>query len=189
MKPGNVLVDRGQVKIADFGIARAVGAAPVTLAGLMIGTPAYLSPEQAAGIPATPASDLYSLGVIAYECLTGRPPFGGTALAVALAHQDLPLPPLPRTVPGPVAALVAALTAKDPRYRPASALTVSDWARRAGYDPQVIDAAAGPVLSWALAPAQPACRATRNLPRRVRPRPLLRSPAAAVRLMLAGRAG
>ena len=68
MKPGNVLVDGGQVKITDFGIARAVDAAPMTGTGLVIGTPAYLSPEQVAGRAATPASDLYGLGVIAYEC-------------------------------------------------------------------------------------------------------------------------
>jgi eukaryotic-like serine/threonine-protein kinase len=184
MKPGNMLVDRGRVKIVDFGIAQAVGMAPVTRAGLMIGTPAYLSPEQAAGIPATPASDLYSLGVIAYECLTGKPPFDGTALAVALAHWDLPLPPLPRTVPGPVAQLVVALTAKDPRHRPAIALAVAEWARRIGNDLHVIDAAADPVLSRSLAPAQPACRATRNLPGG-----LLRSSAASVRFLLAGKAG
>jgi len=71
MKPGNMLVDGDQVKIADFGIARAVGAAPMTRAGLLMGTPAYVSPEQVTGIPATPASDLYGLGMIAYECLTG----------------------------------------------------------------------------------------------------------------------
>jgi serine/threonine protein kinase len=153
MKPGNLLIDRGQVKIADFGIARAVGAAPVTRAGLFMGTPAYLSPEQVAGTPATPASDLYSLGVIAYECLTGWPPFQGSALAVASAHRDLPLPPLPRTVPGPVAELVAALTAKDPRYRPADALTVARWADRAGRDLWVIGPEAGPVPIESRAPA------------------------------------
>jgi serine/threonine-protein kinase len=71
MKPGDVLVDGGQVKITDFGIARAVDAVPMTRTGLVIGTPAYLSPEQVAGRAATPASDLYGLGVIAYECLTG----------------------------------------------------------------------------------------------------------------------
>ena len=170
MKPGNVLVDRGRVKIADFGIARAVGAAPVTKAGLMIGTPAYLSPEQVVGVPAMPASDLYSLGVIAYECLTGRQPFHGTPLAVAHAHRDLPLPPLPRTVPRPVAELVAALTAKDPRCRLADALTLAHWAHRASCDPQVVDAVAGPIQTE---PVTPAWTATRSLPRPVPHRRLL----------------
>jgi eukaryotic-like serine/threonine-protein kinase len=140
MKPGNVLVDGGQVKITDFGIARAVDAVPMTRTGLVIGTPAYLSPEQVAGRAATPASDLYGLGVIAYECLTGRPPFQGNALAVALAHRDRPLP---GTVPGPVAKLVAALTAKDPQRRPGDALAVAEWARRVLASPQVAQASAG----------------------------------------------
>jgi serine/threonine-protein kinase len=147
MKPGNVLVDGGQVKITDFGIARAVDAVPMTRTGLVIGTPAYLSPEQVAGRAATPASDLYGLGVIAYECLTGRPPFHGSALAVALAHRDQPLPPLPGTVPGPVAKLVAALTAKDPQRRPGDALAVAQWARRILASPQVAQASAGPVIT------------------------------------------
>jgi serine/threonine protein kinase len=183
MKPGNVLVDRGQVKIADFGIARAVGAAPVTKAGLMIGTPAYLSPEQVVGVPAMPASDLYSLGVIAYECLTGRQPFHGTPLAVARAHRDLPLPPLPRAVPRPVTELIAALTAKDPRRRLADALTLAHWAHRASGDPQVTDAVAGPVQTE---PVTPAWTATRSLPQRVSQRRLLpgrlrRGPAVSIR--------
>jgi eukaryotic-like serine/threonine-protein kinase len=182
MKPGNLLMDGNQVKIADFGIARAIGTASVTQAGLMLGTPAYLSPEQAAGIPATPASDLYSLGVIAYECLSGRPPFGGSALSVALAHLDRPLPPLPRTVPGPVAELVAALTAKDARRRPGDALVAARWARYAGADPQVIKAVAGPAMTRSPAPAEPSCTATRSLSLRLPHRRLLhrrlpRSPA------------
>jgi serine/threonine protein kinase len=87
VKPGNVLVDGGRVKIADFGIAQAAGAVPVTQAGLVMGTPAYLSPERAAGLPATPASDLYGLGMIAYECLTGRPPFQGSPGSRPRAHR------------------------------------------------------------------------------------------------------
>ena len=145
MKPANVLVDGGRVKIADFGIAQAAGAVPLTQAGLVTGTPGYLSPEQVAGLPATPASDLYGLGMIAYECLTGRPPFRGSPLAVAYAHADRPLPSLPATVPAPVAELVAALTAKDPKDRPADALAVAEWAWRTRDHPQVVRAAAGPI--------------------------------------------
>jgi eukaryotic-like serine/threonine-protein kinase len=145
MKPANVLVDDGRVKIADFGIAQAAGAVQETQAGLVTGTPGYLSPEQVAGLPATPASDLYGLGMIAYECLTGRPPFRGSPLAVAYAHMDRPLPSLPATVPTPVAKLVAALTAKDPKDRPGDALAVAEWARRVRDQPQVIRAAAGPI--------------------------------------------
>jgi serine/threonine protein kinase len=153
-----VLVDGGRIKIADFGIAQAAGAVPLTQVGLVTGTPGYLSPEQVAGLPATPASDLYGLGMIAYECLTGRPPFRGSPLAVAYAHADGPLPPLPATVPAPVAELVAALTAKDPEDRPADAPTVAEWARRARDHPQVVRAAAGPIragVSLHYSPARP----------------------------------
>jgi tRNA A-37 threonylcarbamoyl transferase component Bud32 len=122
IKPGNLLVGSdGVVKITDFGIAHAAWSAPLTSTGTLIGTPAYLAPERVAGTAATPASDLYSLGIVAYECLTGAPPFTGMAVEVALAHRDRPLPPLPASVPGGVAALVTELTAKDPAARPASA--------------------------------------------------------------------
>jgi len=124
IKPGNLLVSqRGQVKITDFGIAQATGCAPLTRPGMLIGTPAYLAPERVAGVPATPAADLYALGIVAFQCLTGRLPFDGEPLAVAVAHQERPLPRLPSSVPAEVAALVVSLAAKDPRARPASTAT------------------------------------------------------------------
>ena len=136
--PGNLLVGRdGQVKITDFGIAYAAGSAPLTRTGTLVGTPTYLPPERAAGGPATPASDLYSLGIVGYQCLTGSTPFSGPPLEVAAAHRHLPLPPLPAAVPAGVAGLIADLTAKDPAARPASA---GDVARRAR---QLRDALAG----------------------------------------------
>ncbi len=129
IKPGNLLLaPGGVVKITDFGIARAADSAPVTSTGQLVGTPGYLAPEQAMGEPATPASDLYALGIVAYECLAGAPPFTGPALAVALAHRERPLPPLPGQVPADVAALVLELTAKNPAARPRSA---GEVARRA----------------------------------------------------------
>src|SRR5260370_36061100 len=122
VKPGNLLLAPGdRVKITDFGIAHAAGSAPITRTGILVGTPAYLAPERVAGAPATPASDLYSLGVVAYECLAGAPPFSGTAMEIALSHQLRPLPPLSPHVPAGAAALVAALTATDPAARPATA--------------------------------------------------------------------
>ena len=131
IKPGNLLVGRDdQVKITDFGIAQVAGAARLTRTGTLVGTAAYLAPERATGGPATPASDLYSLDVVAYECLTGEAPFDGEPLAVALAHLQQTMPPLPPSVPGAVAALVADLTAKDPSARPPSATDVSGRAER-----------------------------------------------------------
>jgi eukaryotic-like serine/threonine-protein kinase len=122
IKPGNLLVSPdGTVKITDFGIAYAAGSAPLTRTGALIGTPAYLAPERVNGSSAGPASDLYSLGIVAYECLTGAQPFTGTPMEVALSHQYQSLPPLPPGVPLPVAALVAELTARDPAGRPADA--------------------------------------------------------------------
>jgi serine/threonine protein kinase len=131
IKPQNLLVTRdGQVKITDFGIASAAGSAMATGTGVLVCTPAYLAPERAVGAAATPGADLYALGIVAYECLTGRLPFTGEPLAVMLAHRDEPLPPMPPSVPREAAALVAALTAKDPRARPASAAEVAAQAIR-----------------------------------------------------------
>jgi len=130
IKPGNLLVDRsGMVKITDFGIAYALGSAPLTRTGTLLGTPAYLAPERVNGQAAGPQSDLYSLGMVAYECLTGSLPFAGTAMEIALAHQHQTLPPLPAAVPRQVAELIARLTARDPARRPASAAIVATRAR------------------------------------------------------------
>jgi eukaryotic-like serine/threonine-protein kinase len=129
IKPANLLLaPGGLVKITDFGIAQATDATAVTGTGQLLGTPGYLAPERAMGASATSASDLYALGIVAYECLAGAPPFTGPALAVALAHQERALPPLPCQVPREVAALVLELTAKDPADRPCSAGEVARWA-------------------------------------------------------------
>jgi serine/threonine-protein kinase len=97
IKPGNLLITRdGQVKITDFGIARAVLAAHLTQSGMVMGTAQYVSPEQASAGPITTATDIYSLGVVAYECLAGRPPFTAeTPIALALAHVRNRPPRLP----------------------------------------------------------------------------------------------
>ena len=126
IKPGNLLVSGDdQVKITDFGVAQLAGAARVTRTGALVGTPAYLAPERAAGDMATPAGDLYALGIVAYHCLTGRVPFDGEPLAVAVAHLHRDMPPLPPSVPAGIAALVTDLTAKDPSARPPSAQDVA----------------------------------------------------------------
>jgi serine/threonine-protein kinase len=130
IKPGNLLVTpEGAIKVTDFGIARAMEAAPVTQTGTVLGTAQYVSPEQAQGLPLTPATDLYSLGVVAYECLSGRTPFlAESAVAIALLHLNEPPPPLGVDVPAPVRQLVLALLAKDPAQRPGSALELADRA-------------------------------------------------------------
>jgi hypothetical protein len=126
IKPGNLLLrSDGLVKVTDFGIAHADGETAVTQPGMLIGTPAYLAPERVSGAPATPAADLYALGVVTHQCLTGQVPFAGEALAVALAHLDRGMPALPPSVPPAVAALVTKLTRKDPAARPPSAWDVA----------------------------------------------------------------
>jgi serine/threonine-protein kinase len=119
IKPGNLLITPGgQVKITDFGIAKVAHEAPVTRSGMVMGTAQYISPEQAAGREASPASDIYSLGVVAYECLAGRLPFNSdNTVAIALAHVREAPPPLPEDVPPPVARLVMTMLAKDPAAR------------------------------------------------------------------------
>ena len=123
VKPANLIVGpNGTVKVTDFGIARAIGAASLTDAGQVFGTAHYMSPEQATGNQVTSASDIYSLGVVAYEMFAGRRPFEAeTPLAVSTAHIHSPVPPLPPGVPEAVADLIRESLAKDPAARPASA--------------------------------------------------------------------
>ena len=119
IKPANLLVTPArQMKITDFGIARAADGVGLTQTGQVMGTPQYLSPEQARGGTATPASDVYSLGCVAFECLAGRRPFvADSPVATALAHLREPVPPLPDEVPADLAAVVRRALAKEPRER------------------------------------------------------------------------
>jgi len=119
VKPGNVLVRRdGVVKITDFGIAWSAGSVPLTKTGQVVGTASYLSPEQAAGAHASAASDVYSLGMVGYECLTGRRAFDGdNSVTIALRHlRDQP-EPLPDDVPAGIRTLVERAIVKDPAQR------------------------------------------------------------------------
>jgi serine/threonine protein kinase len=123
LKPSNILFDsEGRAKIADFGIARTAGAAGLTEVGTILGTAAYISPEQAAGRQATTASDVYSFGVILFRMLTGRLPFESPdGLALAAMHRDLPAPPvsdLRPDTPPLLESVAAAALAKSPTDRP-----------------------------------------------------------------------
>jgi serine/threonine-protein kinase len=123
IKPGNLLITPdGRVKITDFGIARIADQVPLTATGQVMGTVQYLSPEQASGHPASPSTDIYSLGIVAYECLAGRRPFTGESqVAIAMAQINEAPPELAVTIAEPVRNLVYACIAKRPEDRPATA--------------------------------------------------------------------
>jgi len=191
IKPGNLLITPdGRVKITDFGIARIADQVPLTATGQVMGTVQYLSPEQASGKPASPATDIYSLGIVAYEALAGKRPFTGESqVAIAMAQiNDIP-PELPPSIPEPVRNLVFACIAKNPKDRPASAahlaraaqfLRRGDVAAAAAAVPGVLST--GVLDSVAAAPAAAGTAATQVLggaaappapPARTRPSPWL----------------
>jgi len=192
IKPANILfTSGGSVRITDFGIAHAVGSTPVTSTGMVMGTPGYIAPERVSGAQAGPASDLYALGIVAYECLAGSQPFAGGALDVAIAHRDRPLPPLPVSVPAEVAAFVMTLTAKDPAWRPATAGAAADLAGRLRDDLLSQGRNARPVPSVASAGPPPTVaddvhsRLRRRRPLAVAALPRRRRPLAVAALTLA----
>ncbi len=171
IKPGNLLITPdGRVKITDFGIARIADQVPLTATGQVMGTVQYLSPEQASGHPASPTTDIYSLGIVAYEGLAGRRPFTGESqVAIAMAQiNDVP-PELPATVPEPVRNLILACIAKDPADRPASAahlaraaqaLRRGDVAAAAASVPAILGGAAGGAGATKMLPTAGATQAT-----------------------------
>jgi eukaryotic-like serine/threonine-protein kinase len=119
VKPGNILVRTdGVVKLTDFGIAKAADAVPVTRSGMVMGTAHYIAPEQASGAEAGPASDVYSLGIVGYECLAGHRPFrADSAVAVAMMQVREEPPPLPNSVPSGARELIEVALVKDPAQR------------------------------------------------------------------------
>lgn len=131
IKPANLLIEPdGCVKLTDFGISLGTNQAPMTAAGMVMGTAQYLPPEQAMGKPATGAGDIYALGIIAYESLVGRRPYtGATQVDIAFAHVTEDLPPLPAYVDAPLRQLVESMLAKDPLERPKDAAAVASAAR------------------------------------------------------------
>ncbi|MGY2065957.1 serine/threonine-protein kinase [Blastococcus sp. SYSU DS0619] len=155
IKPGNLIVrPDGVVKLTDFGIAQARDAAPLTRTGMVVGTAQYLSPEQAQGMEVNAASDVYSLGVVGFECLAGVRPFDGASqVAIALAHINRPPPPLPADIPPAVRLLVERALAKDPADRFADGGAFADAVRRIA-DGGGLSAAAVPAVGPATAPTQ-----------------------------------
>jgi len=146
IKPANILIgSNGQVKVADFGIARAMNApteANLTQVGSVMGTATYFSPEQAQGAQPDPRSDLYSLGIVMYEMVSGRPPFTGEN-PVSIAYKQVhdapqPLVQLVADVPRAFEAIVAKLLAKDPKLRYPSAGALRDDLRRFRNDEPVL---------------------------------------------------
>ena len=127
VKPGNLLITPdGRLKITDFGIARVADQVGLTATGQVMGTVQYLSPEQATGKPATPSTDIYSLGIVAYEALAGKRPFtGDSQMEIAMAQINQTPPPLPESVDPRVAKLVMTCLAKKANQRPESALALA----------------------------------------------------------------
>jgi serine/threonine-protein kinase len=134
VKPGNILLQQPRmplagplIKVTDFGVSLAANQMALTATGMVMGTAQYLSPEQAIGKAATPLSDVYALGIIAYEASAGQRPFtGATAVEIAVAQVNEPVPPLPATVPEKLAALIYRLLDKTPEKRATSAAAVAD---------------------------------------------------------------
>src|SRR5919204_1316407 len=157
LKPGNVLFDaEGRAKVADFGIAHVLGSDSLTDEGTVMGTAAYISPEQVAGGPATPATDVYAFGVLLYRLLSGRFPFESeNALELARMHRHLEPPPLQSfrpDAPADLSALAATALAKDPAARPADGAALLS----------AIEGAGGTLVADAATERLPVVRRRRN---------------------------
>ncbi|MEV6970393.1 serine/threonine-protein kinase [Hamadaea sp. NPDC051192] len=158
VKPANLLLTEvGEVILVDFGVASSAGSAELTQPGTVLGTAAYMAPEQATRKPLTGAADVYALGAVAYHCLTGHLPFSGPdAVSVALSQvRDQP-PPLPESIPAPVRGVVERAMEKDPaaRYASAAALAAAAQAARKP-SPGVTATATMPTANFAARAAVP----------------------------------
>lgn len=178
IKPANILIDGdGNAVVTDFGIAKAAETPTVTASGALVGTPAYMSPEQCSGVGVSVASDQYALGAVAYEMLTGVPPFSGSTLTVMQAHVERP--PLPirehrGDCPPELEAAILRMLAKEPEARfprVADAMVALGAAPLAEDDPQRAElsqlaaAGAGPSLSGTPTPTSPVPRTLPSSPR------------------------
>jgi serine/threonine protein kinase len=151
VKPANVLISNaGRVFLADFGIARLIDSAHVTQAGDVLGTPAYFAPEQVSGEPVGPPADVYALGLVLLECLTGHREYDGTSLEVAMARLSRP-PEIPSTLPASWRNVLIGMTARDPATR-LSAAQVADRLRRLDDLDDRTQAMAAPAAATVAAP-------------------------------------
>ena len=139
IKPGNILITaNGTVKITDFGIAKAAAAVPLTRTGMVVGTAQYVSPEQAQGHTVTPTSDVYSLGVVGYEMMSGHRPFtGDSSVSVAIAHINEAPPQMPTSITAQTRELIGIALRKDPtrRFADGNELALAVSAVRLGQRP------------------------------------------------------
>ncbi|SDS68770.1 serine/threonine-protein kinase [Corynebacterium timonense] len=139
IKPGNLMITQnGRVKITDFGIAKAAAAVPLTRTGMVVGTAQYVSPEQAQGLRVSAASDVYSLGVVGYEMLSGTRPFtGDSSVSVALAHVSNEPPALSTAISAPARELIGIALRKDAatRFRDGNELQLAVAQVRRGQRP------------------------------------------------------
>jgi serine/threonine protein kinase len=155
VKPANVLLgDDGRSRLTDFGIARLIDSAKVTSTGMMVGTASYLAPEQVAGEPVGPPADVYALGLVLLECLTGQREYQGSTVEVAMARLSR-APDVPADLPSGWPGLLRAMTDRDPARRPGADAVAADLA--------LIDT--GGTATTVLAAPAPDVTATRALPR------------------------
>ncbi|MFD0968511.1 serine/threonine-protein kinase [Plantactinospora endophytica] len=158
VKPSNLLVQAdGTVRLLDFGVARSVDITSITSSNAVPGTALYMAPEQASGKPVSAVTDVYALGAVAYQCVSGQPPFtGDNPLQVAVKHLHEDPDPLPADVPERVTELIMRALAKDPADRYADAAALATAARAAANDPEVVAAGAiAGTTGGVIAPAQP----------------------------------
>jgi eukaryotic-like serine/threonine-protein kinase len=196
VKPGNLLRGRdgGQVKLADFGIAKATEHSDMTKVGSVLGTAAYLSPEQARGESAGPASDLYALGVVSYQLLAGRLPYEAASLTDLARQQDSVAPPplheVDPAIPRPLSLVVSRALEREPADRFPDAATMEQALARAmrGIAPPEPTAATRALeeteatrLLDGTAVTTPLARTQAAPPRRRRPEPIHEPPAPAAR--------
>lgn len=172
IKPGNLLVEADDmVKITDFGVSRGQDQTTLTATGMVMGTAQYLAPELALGKPATPQSDLYALGIIAYESLVGKRPFtAATPVDIAIAQVNEEVPPLPASVSPAMAGVVMDLLEKSPRKRPKSAAELEQILTGLRLPTEAELRARTEGLPWTIEPRRPGGAPKRVMPPSIAPK-------------------